>query len=569
MKCCFLLRFLFFLTTVSLLSVPLFAQNTNEDIVDTYLKKVSDFWTVSSGRCYDSSFYYMNKALSATTEKTPYEQLFSIYVQYANYMSRSGNYSIALEYAYKALNLTDDDAKKYKPENLPASFLKQYVTVYGILGLNYLNFENTKDALIYLNKSVEALDSLSSTDSAFVEERKYKIYINIGSAYLMNKELENASKYYSMALDNIDKNKNGIELSALYNNLGIVCRERGEYEQAYGYYLKSLEIREEQKDTLGLAQVYNNIGNNYFSQRKYREAIPILNKSLLLSRLSGGIKSEMLAAQFLSNCYEEIQDYRNAFKMQKLSQELNDSILGRERIQLATRLGLQYQYEKQLKEEEFERELKQKENERYILIAIIVIVILIFSFIVLVLYNRNQRVKMKQTETEREKLKLKSENLLLEKENLLLRNKQLELDVEFKNKEMATYVMYLVQKNEFIASLTQKLLDIKLKRNDDKTWLESIVNELRAQTDSSSWSEFELRFQQVHEDFYIRLRERFPDLTQNEEKLCAFLKLNMSTKEISSITYQSVKSIEVARTRLRKKLNLSRDENLVSFLKQL
>jgi DNA-binding CsgD family transcriptional regulator len=178
------------------------------------------------------------------------------------------------------------------------------------------------------------------------------------------------------------------------------------------------------------------------------------------------------------------------------------------------------------------------------------------------LFNRNQIVKKKKS-------KVENKNLLLEKENLLLRNQQLRTDVEFKSKELATSVMYLVQKNEFITSMVQKLLNFTPVSKEEKTWLESIIKEVKQHIDNSTWGEFEIRFQQVHENFYIRLRKRFPDLTPNEEKLCAFLKLNMSTKEISSITFQSVKSIEVARTRLRKKLYLSRDENLVSFLKQL
>ncbi len=71
----------------------------------------------------------------------------------------------------------------------------------------------------------------------------------------------------------------------------------------------------------------------------------------------------------------------------------------------------------------------------------------------------------------------------------------------------------------------------------------------------------------MHTDFYKKLNEQFPNLSANEKKLCAFLKLNMSTKDIGSITYQSVKSISVARSRLRKKLNIeSEDVNLANYL---
>ena len=81
------------------------------------------------------------------------------------------------------------------------------------------------------------------------------------------------------------------------------------------------------------------------------------------------------------------------------------------------------------------------------------------------------------------------------------------------------------------------------------------------------WEEFEYRFQNVHEEFYQNLKKKFPDLTPAEIKLAAFLRLNMNTKEIASITNQSVNSLETARYRLRKKLGITNQEvNLVNFL---
>jgi len=92
---------------------------------------------------------------------------------------------------------------------------------------------------------------------------------------------------------------------------------------------------------------------------------------------------------------------------------------------------------------------------------------------------------------------------------------------------------------------------------------------MQSHTNQDIWTEFELRFQQVYNDFYDKLQEKFPNLSSNEKKLCAFLKLNMTTKEISAITYQSVNSIVVARSRLRKKLDIETEESLISYLQGL
>lgn len=163
--------------------------------------------------------------------------------------------------------------------------------------------------------------------------------------------------------------------------------------------------------------------------------------------------------------------------------------------------------------------------------------------------SRNKRIKLQQ-----EKLKLEKENL----ENRL----------QFKNKELASNVMNLLRFNELAISITEKLMQAKVDfKQSNQSIIQEIINELRTSTNLEAWKEFEIRFKQVHEKFYDKLSTQFPDLTPNETRLCAFLRLNMTSKEISAITFQSVKSIEVARTRLRKKLDLvNKDTNLVTFL---
>jgi DNA-binding CsgD family transcriptional regulator len=131
--------------------------------------------------------------------------------------------------------------------------------------------------------------------------------------------------------------------------------------------------------------------------------------------------------------------------------------------------------------------------------------------------------------------------------------------------------MYLIRKNELINSVAERLLKVQgnLLPENQKV-VHDIVIDLQHEADNDSWKEFELRFNQVHSDFYNNLRKLYPDLSPAEEKLCAFLRLNMSSKEIAAITQQSIKSVEVARARLRKKLNLTNTtSNLVTHLSNL
>lgn len=99
--------------------------------------------------------------------------------------------------------------------------------------------------------------------------------------------------------------------------------------------------------------------------------------------------------------------------------------------------------------------------------------------------------------------------------------------------------------------------------------IEGIIKSIDKETVNKLWKEFEARYMDVHKDFHHRLTTRYSNLTANERRLCAFIVLNLSTKDISSITYQSLHSIKIARYRLRKKLGLDKNENLTAFLHNL
>ena len=169
----------------------------------------------------------------------------------------------------------------------------------------------------------------------------------------------------------------------------------------------------------------------------------------------------------------------------------------------------------------------------------------------------------------------KSSTMLLEQQLLKsaaskieMEKSQLQNEVESKDKELVTKSIKEMQQNALIADIIQQISAEQQKRNPDgEKRLDNIVSNLNVASIDQLWNEFEVRFQQVDVDFYKRLQQKFPTLTPNERKLCAFLRLNLSSKDISSITGQSNHSVLVARTRLRKKLGLTNtDMGLVEFM---
>lgn len=156
-----------------------------------------------------------------------------------------------------------------------------------------------------------------------------------------------------------------------------------------------------------------------------------------------------------------------------------------------------------------------------------------------------------------------------EQELLRLKEEKMQSEVQHLGKLLAASTMNLVVKNEFIEAIKDELKEVKQKgRNPEtKRALEKIVKEiditLKVQED---WEQFEFQFDAVHGDFLTRLRQNYPDLSPNEQKLCAFLRLNLNTKEITNLLGISIRGVEVARYRLRRKLGLDQGQNLAKFI---
>ncbi|MEO6038013.1 MAG: triple tyrosine motif-containing protein, partial [Saprospiraceae bacterium] len=157
-----------------------------------------------------------------------------------------------------------------------------------------------------------------------------------------------------------------------------------------------------------------------------------------------------------------------------------------------------------------------------------------------------------------------------EQEITRLRAEKLESEVQHKNQELALATMHLVQKGEILTTLQEKLEKTLQKKQPVQTLHEDIQRIIRTlQFDTqldADWEHFAIHFDSVHGDFLKRLRERYPQTSPNDLRLCAYLRMNLSTKEIANLLNISVRGVEGSRYRLRKKLGLPGDANLVEIM---
>ncbi len=143
-------------------------------------------------------------------------------------------------------------------------------------------------------------------------------------------------------------------------------------------------------------------------------------------------------------------------------------------------------------------------------------------------------------------------------------------ELDQNQKSLTAASLKLIQNSERDADTVRRLETIEKNTNlEGKRTIHALISDFKRISSTSNWDEFELLFQKVHSSFYEKLNQQFPDLSGNERKLCAFLKLNMSSKDIANITFQSEEALKKARQRLRQKLGIDRDTNLVTYLQNI
>ncbi len=158
----------------------------------------------------------------------------------------------------------------------------------------------------------------------------------------------------------------------------------------------------------------------------------------------------------------------------------------------------------------------------------------------------------------------------LEKSLFQKEKEQLEKDLDSKNRELNLKITKLIEVNALVRGVISDLeLILKKDPKEKNMEIKLVINELMNHTNDDLWKQMELTFGQIHQSFYVKIYKLFPNLTRNEKRLCAFLKMNLSTKDISSITHQTIRSIEVARARLRIKMKLKRSDSLTKFFSQI
>ncbi|WP_366935478.1 triple tyrosine motif-containing protein, partial [uncultured Christiangramia sp.] len=203
------------------------------------------------------------------------------------------------------------------------------------------------------------------------------------------------------------------------------------------------------------------------------------------------------------------------------------------------------------------------ERPFYLSTTAIILYVLIFLLILYAVHLMNRRHHRKYLAENERALKLK--NLEAEKEIIKLKNEKLEQDMASKNRELAVTTMSLIKKNEFLTKIKDQLKEYE-KTGKVNSVIQTIDKDI---SEEDNWKFFKKAFSNADKDFFKKIKSKHPELTSNDLKLCAYLRLNLSSKEIAPLLNISVKSVEIKRYRLRKKMNLDRETNLTEYILSL
>lgn len=212
-----------------------------------------------------------------------------------------------------------------------------------------------------------------------------------------------------------------------------------------------------------------------------------------------------------------------------------------------------------------------------IIYALLILVVIFLTYRVIRYYSRRNALKVRtQKEAEMENMRMETEKEAIKKDYEIasLKSERLEQEIKHKSSELSNTTMNVIKKNEILQDISSRLSKLSKKAELDKESSDKLNLEIqKIQTlihdnisHDDDWKKFNQNFDIVYSDFTKRLGERHPDLTISERRLCCYLKMGLSSKEIAPIFNITPKSVEMNRYRLRQKLDLKREDNLVEYL---
>jgi tetratricopeptide (TPR) repeat protein len=498
-----------------------------------------------------------------------------------NVYNEQSNYFMALDNFFKALKINEElGVKSGIALNL------------GNIGLLYMEQSDYSKALDYYFKALKIYEELG--DKSGIARN----LVNIGGAFGNKNDLSKALEYEFKALKITEEIGDKRNQFTIFNTIGNIYEIKSDYTKAIEYYKKALNVSSELGDRHISSDILGSIGclyyiiatnksqsnkQNILNKKNYLlMAVENLEECIRIHHEIGRKHSEMLFLENLFKSYKELGNYKKAFENYQRYSTLKDSTFSFEKSKEIANLQANYKVEKKEKENKILKlEVEKQTGFRNFLIVISILILLL----AVVAYNRylhkkktgkileekNQKLNEANEVIEmtyKEKIQLQQETHNKETQINSLKTELLEKELEQKQKELTVLALNLVDKNEYMMKLKEQAEELGKAKPElimelTKNIARSIYVKLRSE---DAWEAFEMHFKSIHRGFMEYMANLNLDLSVTELKVCALLKINLSSKEIASLLSLSLRTVEDHRLNIRRKLSLDTDVNLNQYI---
>ncbi len=513
---------------LSFLVDSLSAAKDDKTFVDLSMKIASELKYEDRSRMAYYVELAKKRADSADEEdiwKSFYNRAFHIYSD-LDALDAALNYLLK-EYDYYK---NTENLKKYEIENQ--------------LGVIHARLNNPDKALFYFKKILKHYQSEKN------HELIGKTYNNIGLAYLSIENPDSSVYFLQQGIEALKKSPN-LNLDVhLHINLAKSYVALDQMEMAEKNFLAGTELIDKTIKKDVVCWVYSERAKFYLDDNQLDKSIEFALKAEKLEPTKSNFIYAAILKVLYKAYYRKKQFEKAAFYFNRFD-EVRDNLNIEEKAVNVEKLKIEYDYK--IKEQQSEIENNRKQLK--FLIAIFGLIILLLILLLIMIRYKNRLMKAK-----------------LENELNEAKENELKLALELKNKELASKTIKETEQSELINLVRKDLKEIQSMavQTETKRALNQLVKKIKTNSSQNNWEEFDLRFSHVYESFYKKLNQIHPNLSAYDKRICALIKLNLTTKEISNISKTSVKSVENTRTRLRKKLGLTNQKiDLSKYLDEL
>lgn len=506
-------------------SIKNFKDNGNNERLITSLDRYTTLEVVNGN--YDKALKLVTESQLIAAKIKNGRMLAEAYIRKSTIYLNKGNYVSAMKVVLKAAEISDT----IKPIN------------HQLKGIVFANIGRVEKHRDNYNAAIEPIKKAIKIFKEIKDEKWEMITTNsLGNIYLHLDDYKNALKYYNESLEIATQLNREYNISISKNNIGLIYAKQGNHKKALELYYEAHKITKNIGSKSNLIIGYESIGSSHLELKNYNEAIKNYSEGITLGEKINALDDLNHIYKSRSIAYEKMGKFSLALYDQKNHQAINDSIFNKTSNDKIEELKAKYKSEKKEREIAIQKNeieiLKQKERISKKQRLLYILSLLSLTILGGLLYY-GIRQKLKRSKLERERLGI---------------------ELDYKKKELTSHALHLAKKNEVLVKLKQKAKELKDNNSTNYNQLIQTINfDLQ---DDNNWENFKKYFEEVHTNFNNNVKQKYPEITSNELRLMALLKMNLTSKEIANILNISNDGIKKARYRLRKKLNLSTEDSL-------